>query len=48
MGSGLGFITILKDHPWIGIVIGIILFLLMFMMKKWIVKKMMESEEEGR
>ncbi|MES9939899.1 MAG: hypothetical protein ABW104_05540 [Candidatus Thiodiazotropha sp. 6PLUC2] len=47
MGSGLWFITILKENPWIGIVVGILLFLMMFMMKKWLVKKMMGSEEES-
>ena len=26
MGSGLWFITILKEQPWIGVAVGIILF----------------------
>lgn len=47
MGSGLWFITILKENPWIGIVIGILLIMLMFMIKKWLVKKMLSSEEKS-
>ena len=41
MGSGLWFITILKEQPWIGVAGGIILFLLLFMAKRWLVKKLM-------
>jgi type IV secretory pathway TrbD component len=47
MGNGLWFISILKEQPWIGVGIGIILFLIMFMIKKWLAKKLMGSEEEG-
>ncbi|MEJ2612944.1 MAG: hypothetical protein P8179_23510 [Candidatus Thiodiazotropha sp.] len=47
MGNGLWFITILKEQPWIGIGIGILLFGLVFLLKKWLVKKMMGSEEES-
>lgn len=47
MGSGMWFITILKEQPWIGLVFGMVLFLLLFMLKKWLVKKMMGSEGES-
>ncbi|MEJ2619742.1 MAG: hypothetical protein P8163_05660 [Candidatus Thiodiazotropha sp.] len=47
MGSGLWFITILKEQPWIGLVLGIILFLLLFLVKKWLVAKLMNSEGES-
>ncbi|MBV2090797.1 MAG: hypothetical protein KUF72_07890 [Candidatus Thiodiazotropha sp. (ex Ctena orbiculata)] len=47
MGSGLWFITILKEQPWIGLVIGIVLFLLLFWAKKWLVAKLMGSEGES-
>ncbi len=45
MGSGLGFITILKDQPWIGVAAGLLLFLLLFWAKKWLVKKLMADQE---
>jgi phosphatidylglycerophosphatase A len=45
MGKGIWLITILKEHPWVGIVAGIILFLLLFMLKKWLVKKLMPETE---
>jgi ABC-type uncharacterized transport system permease subunit len=45
MGNGLWFITILKEQPWIGIVFGILLFLLLFWLKKWAVKKLMADQE---
>jgi phosphatidylglycerophosphatase A len=47
MGGGLWFITILKEQPWIGIVAGIILFLLLFLLKKWLVAKLMGNEGES-
>lgn len=47
MGSGLWFITILKEQPWIGLLIGIVLFLLLFWVKKWLVAKLMSSEGES-
>ncbi|MCG7898305.1 MAG: hypothetical protein JAY99_10855 [Candidatus Thiodiazotropha lotti] len=47
MGSGLWFITILKEQPWIGLIVGIILFLLLFLAKKWLVAKLMGSEGES-
>ncbi|MET0067914.1 MAG: hypothetical protein ABW076_16340 [Candidatus Thiodiazotropha sp.] len=47
MGNGLWFITILKEQPWIGLVAGMVLFLLLFMLKKWLVAKMMGSQEEN-
>ena len=47
MGSGLWFITILKEQPWIGLLIGIVLFLLLFWAKKWLVAKLMGSEGES-
>jgi hypothetical protein len=47
MGNGLWFITILKDNPWIGIIAGILLFLLFFVFKKWLFAKLMKGEEEG-
>jgi flagellar biogenesis protein FliO len=46
MGNGIWLITILKEHPWVGIVAGIILFLLLILLKKWFVKKLM-SDSEG-
>jgi hypothetical protein len=46
MGSGIWFITILKEQPWIAVGAGIILFLLLFWLKKWLVKKLM-TEQEG-
>jgi flagellar biogenesis protein FliO len=45
MGSGLWFITILKEQPWIGLVIGIILFLLLFLAKRWLFKKLMADQK---
>jgi ABC-type uncharacterized transport system permease subunit len=45
MGSGLWFITILKEQPWIGLAIGIVLFLLLFLVKRWVVKKLMADQE---
>ena len=45
MGNGLWFITILKEQPWIGLVVGIILFLLLFLAKRWLVKKLMADQE---
>jgi len=46
MGSTVWFITILKEQPWIGIVAGIILFFLLFVLKKWFVRKLMVNNEE--
>jgi flagellar biogenesis protein FliO len=45
MGNGLWFITILKEQPWIALVVGMILFLLLFWVKKWLVKKLMADQE---
>jgi flagellar biogenesis protein FliO len=45
MGSGLWFITILKEQPWIGLAIGMVLFLLLFLIKRWVVKKLMADQE---
>jgi ABC-type uncharacterized transport system permease subunit len=45
MGNALWFITILKEQPWIGIVFGIFLFLLLFWLKKWAAKKLMADQE---
>lgn len=45
MGSGLWFITILKEQPWIGLAAGIILFFLLFLLKKWLMKKLMADQE---
>jgi flagellar biogenesis protein FliO len=45
MGNGIWLITILKAHPWIGIVAGIVLFLLLILLKKWLVKKLMPANE---
>ena len=45
MGSGLWFITILKEQPWIGVAVGIILFLLLFTAKRWLAKKLMPDQE---
>jgi flagellar biogenesis protein FliO len=45
MGNGIWLITILKEQPWIGIVAGIILFLLLILLKKWIVKKLMPEND---
>jgi ABC-type uncharacterized transport system permease subunit len=45
MGNGLWFITILKEQPWIGIAFGILLFLLLFWLKKWAAKKLMADQE---
>jgi flagellar biogenesis protein FliO len=45
MGKGLWFITILKEQPWIGVAIGILLFLLLFLGKRWLVKKLMTDQE---
>lgn len=45
MGSGLWFITILKEQPWIGMLLGIILFLLLFLAKRWLAKKLMPDQE---
>lgn len=45
MGSGLWFITILKEQPWIGLAIGMVLFLLLFLIKRWVVKKLMAGQE---
>ncbi len=45
MGSGVWFITILKEQPWIGLVIGTMLFLLLFWLKRWLVKKLMADQE---
>ncbi|MEJ2394919.1 MAG: hypothetical protein P8045_12930 [Candidatus Thiodiazotropha sp.] len=45
MGSGLWFITILKEQPWIGLVMGMVLFLLLFLIKRWVVKKLMADQE---
>jgi hypothetical protein len=45
MGSGLWFITILKQQPWMGVVSGLVLFALLFWLKKWLAKKLMPDEE---
>jgi flagellar biogenesis protein FliO len=45
MGNGLWFITILKEQPWIGLVVGMVLFLLLFWVKRWVVKKLMADQE---
>jgi ABC-type uncharacterized transport system permease subunit len=45
MGSGLWFITILKEQPWIGLVAGTMLFLLLFWVKRLVVKKLMADQE---
>jgi ABC-type uncharacterized transport system permease subunit len=45
MGKGLWFITILKEQPWIGLAIGIVLFYLLFLFKRWLVKKLMLDQE---
>jgi flagellar biogenesis protein FliO len=45
MGNGLWFITILKEQPWIALAVGMILFLLLFWVKKWLVKKLMTDQE---
>jgi hypothetical protein len=37
MGNTLWFITILKDQPWWGIVIGLVFFAFMFLSKNLIV-----------
>lgn len=46
MGNGLWFITILKEQPWIGLIAGTMLFLLLFLVKRWVAKKLM-AEPEG-
>ena len=45
MGDSLWFITILKEQPWIGLVIGIILFLLLFWFKRWVAKRLMADKD---
>ncbi|MGD8908446.1 MAG: hypothetical protein PVF13_02800 [Chromatiales bacterium] len=45
MGNGLWFITILKEQPWIALIVGIVLFLLLFWVKRWVVKKLMAEQE---
>ena len=45
MGSGLWFITILKEQSWIGVLLGLVLFGLLFWLKKWLVKKLMPDAE---
>jgi ABC-type uncharacterized transport system permease subunit len=45
MGNGLWFITILKEQPWIGLAVGIALFLLIFLAKRWVAKKLMADQE---
>lgn len=47
MGSTVWVITILKERPWIGIVVGIILFFILFVLKRWFVRKLMIDEKEG-
>lgn len=37
MGNSLWFITILKDKPWLGIIIGLCFFAFMFLSKNLIV-----------
>ncbi|MEJ2454378.1 MAG: hypothetical protein P8103_09510 [Candidatus Thiodiazotropha sp.] len=45
MGSGLWFITILKEQPWIGVALGLVLFALLFWFKKWLARKLMPDQE---
>jgi phosphatidylglycerophosphatase A len=44
MGNGVWFITILKEQPWIGFMAGILLFLLLYLTKKWLIKKLMTDQ----
>ena len=37
MGNSLWFITILKDKPWLGVIIGLCFFAFMFLSKNLIV-----------
>ncbi len=45
MGSGLWLITILKEQPWIGLIVGLALFLALFALKKWLFAKMESNNE---
>ena len=45
MGNGIWFITILKQQPWIGVTLGLVLFLLLFWVKRWLAKKLMTDQE---
>lgn len=46
MGSGIWLITILKEQPWIGVVFGLVFFLALFLLKKWLVMKMTIDKEK--
>lgn len=46
MGNTLWFITILKDKPWLGILIGLAFLAVMFLSKNLVVYLYMKNQEK--
>jgi hypothetical protein len=44
MGNGLWFVTILKDQPWVALVIVLVITALVFLAKRWVAKKLMGDQ----
>ena len=45
MGNGLWFITILKPQPWIGVMLGLLIFSLLLWFKKWLAERLLTDQE---
>jgi hypothetical protein len=48
MGNTLWFITILKDKPWLGILIGLAFLAVMFLSKNLVVYLYMKNQEKKK
>lgn len=48
MGNTLWFITILKDKPWLGILIGLCFMAVMFLSKNLVVYLYMKNQEKKK